>query len=91
MPFELLFLIFLKSSNAPKIPNDNVIKISNQLYGFSRSAHKKTPANNPISIKDAAEAMGHNTDTHMDSYGSYTTELAIEKAFERHAANRIEA
>ena len=58
-------------------------------HRFAHQCHKGSA--NPISIKDAAEAMGHNTDTHMDSYGSYTTELAIEKAFERHAKNRIEA
>ena len=37
-----------------------------------------------------AAAMGHTLSTHLDFYGSYTTELAIEKAFERHAENRIE-
>ena len=35
--------------------------------------------------------MGHSVNTHMNSYGSYTDELAVEKAFERHAKNRIEA
>ena len=33
--------------NAPK---EKVIKINNQLYGLYRSAHKKTPENNPISV-----------------------------------------
>ena len=35
--------------------------------------------------------MGHSVNTHMNSYGSYTDELAVEKAFKRHAENRIEA
>ena len=34
IPFELLFLIFLKSSSAPNIPNEKVIKINSQLYGL---------------------------------------------------------
>ena len=51
IPFELLFLIFLKSSNAPNIPNEKVIKINNQLYGLFKSAQRKTPVNNPIKIR----------------------------------------
>ena len=34
--------------------------------------------------------MGHTVGTHMRNDGSYTTDLAIEKAFEKHAENRIE-
>ena len=57
-----------------------------------RFAHQlQKGSTNPISIKDAAKTMGHTVATHMNSYGSYTSELAIEKAFERHAQNRIEA
>ena len=36
-------------------------------------------------------AMGHSVNTNMNSYGSYTDELAVEKVFERHAENSIEA
>ena len=57
-------------------------------HRFAHQCHKGS--NNPISIKDAAAAMGHTVGTHMSNYGSYTTDLAIEKAFERHAENRIE-
>ena len=41
-------------------------------------------------VKDAAAAMGHSVETHNSFYGSYTTELSLEKAFERHLENRIE-
>ena len=58
-------------------------------HRFAHQCHKGS--GNPISIKDAAAAMGHSVNTHMNSYGSYTDELAVEKAFERHAENRIEA
>ena len=58
-------------------------------HRFAHQCHKGSA--NPISIKDAAKSMGHTVATHMGSYGSYTDEFAIEKAFERHAANRIEA
>ena len=58
-------------------------------HRFAHQLHKGST--NPISIKDAAKTMGHTVATHMNSYGSYTSELAIEKAFERHAQNRIEA
>ena len=27
------------------------MNINNQLYGFNKSAHKKTPVNKPINIK----------------------------------------
>ena len=57
-------------------------------HRFAHQCHKGST--NPISIKDASAAMGHSVSTHMNSYGSYTDELAIEKAFERHAENRIE-
>ena len=58
-------------------------------HRYAHQCHKGSK--NPISIKDAAASMGHLVSTHMASYGSYTDELAIEKAFERHAENRIEA
>ena len=57
-------------------------------HRFAHQCHKGS--NNPINIKDAAAAMGHTVGTQMSNYGSYTTDLAIEKAFERHAENRIE-
>ncbi len=43
----------------------------------------------PISVKDAATAMGHSVETHISFYGSYTTELSLELEFERHLKNRI--
>ena len=58
-------------------------------HRFAHQCHKGSK--NPISIKDAAEAMGHNTDTHMKSYGSYTTEMSVERAFNLHSKERIEA
>ena len=68
--------------------NEDVTPYS-MRHRFAHQCHKGST--NPISIKDAAAAMGHSVGTHMDNYASYTTEMAIEKAFERHAANRIEA
>ncbi len=65
------------------------IKPYSMRHRFAHQCHKGSA--NPISIKDAAKSMGHTVTTHMNNYGSYTDELAIEKAFERHAANRIEA
>ena len=50
-------------------------------HRFAHMAHKGSAV--PISVKDCAVAMGHSPSTHLDFYGSYTTELAIEKAFER--------
>ena len=41
----------IEEAPAPKIPKDKVMNINNQLYGFNKSAHKKTPVNNPINIK----------------------------------------
>ena len=58
-------------------------------HRFAHQCHKGSGI--PISIKDAAAAMGLSVKTHMNSYGSYTDELAVEKEFERHAENRIEA
>ena len=49
-----------------------------------------TSANSTSWEKDAAAAMGHSVETHNSFYGSYTTELSLEKAFERHLKNRIE-
>ena len=53
-----------------------------------RDSHKGSTI--PISVKDAAAAMGHSVETYNTFYGSYTTELILEKAFERHLENRIE-
>ena len=71
------------------ISNNPKIKPYSMRHRFAHQCHKGSA--NPISIKDAAKAMGHTVATHMNNYGSYTDELAIEKAFERHAENRIEA
>ena len=71
------------------ISNNPKIKPYSMRHRFAHQCHKGSA--NPISIKDAARAMGHTVTTHMNNYGSYTDELAIEKAFERHAQNRIEA
>jgi len=68
--------------------NEDVTPYS-MRHRFAHQCHKGSIS--PISIKDAAAAMGHTVQTHMDNYASYTTDMAIEKAFERHAANRIEA
>ena len=65
--------------------NQNITPYSLR-HRFVHQCHKGS--NNPISIKDAA--VGHTVGTHMNNYGSYATDLAIEKAFERHAENRIE-
>ena len=71
------------------ISNNPKIKPYSMRHRFAHQCHKGSA--NPISIKDAAKSMGHTVTTHMNNYGSYTDELAIEKAFERHAQNRIEA
>ena len=57
-------------------------------HRYAHQCHKGSTI--PISVKDAAAAMGHSVETHNSFYGSYTTELSIEKAFERHLKNRIE-
>ena len=57
-------------------------------HRYAHQCHKGSTI--PISVKDAAAAMGHSVETHNSFYGSYTTELSLEKAFERHLENRIE-
>ena len=51
-------------------------------HRYAHQCHKGSTI--PISVKDAAAAMGHSVETHNSFYGSYTTELSLEKAFERH-------
>ena len=71
-----------------------IIKTNPEITPYSlrhRYAHQcHTGSTIPISVKDAAAAMGHSVETHNSFYGSYTTELSLEKAFERHLKNRIE-
>ena len=57
-------------------------------HRYAHQCHKGSII--PISVKDAAAAMGHSVETHNSFYGSYTTELSLEKAFERHLEYRIE-
>ena len=57
-------------------------------HRYAHQCHKGSTI--PISVKDTAAAMGHSVETHNSFYGSYTTELSLEKAFERHLKNRIE-
>ena len=57
-------------------------------HRYAHQCHKGSTI--PISVKDAAAAMGHSVETHNSFYGSYTTELSLEKAFERHLENRNE-
>ena len=57
-------------------------------HRYAHQCHKGSTI--PISVKDAAAAMGHSVETHNSFYGSYTTELSLEKAFERHLENRLE-
>ena len=57
-------------------------------HRYAHQCHKGSTI--PISVKDAAAAMGHSVETHNSFYDSYTTELSLEKAFERHLENRIE-
>ena len=57
-------------------------------HRYAHQCHKDSTI--PISIKDAAAAMGHSVETHNSFYGSYTTELSLEEAFERHLNKRIE-
>ena len=57
-------------------------------HRYAHQCHKGSTI--PISVKDAAAAMGHSVETHNSFYGSYTTELSLEKAFERHLKNRSE-
>ena len=57
-------------------------------HRYAHQCHKGSTI--PISVKDASAAMGHSVETHNSFYGSYTTELSLEKAFERHLENRIE-
>ena len=57
-------------------------------HRYAHQCHKGSTI--PISVKDAAAAMGHSVETHNSFYGSYTTELSLEKAFERHLENRID-
>ena len=71
-----------------------IIKINPEITPYSlrhRYAHQCHKGSTiPISVKDASAAMGHSVETHNSFYGSYTTELSLEKAFERHLENRIE-
>ena len=71
-----------------------IIKTNPEITPYSlrhRYAHQcHNGSTIPISVKDAAAAMGHSVETHNSFYGSYTTELSLEKAFERHLKNRIE-
>ena len=57
-------------------------------HRYAHQCHKGSTI--PISVKDAAAAMGHSVETHNSFYGSYTTELSLENAFVRHLENRIE-
>ena len=71
-----------------------IIKTNPEITPYSlrhRDAHQCHKGSTiPISVKDAAAAMGHSVETHNSFYGSYKTELSLEKAFERHLENRIE-
>ena len=69
--------------------NNSDITAYSLRHRFAHQCHKGSTI--PISIKDAAEAMGHTVDVHMKSYGSYTTELSVERAFDLHKKSRVEA
>ncbi len=69
--------------------NNSDITAYSLRHRFAHQCHKGSTI--PISIKDAAEAMGHTVDVHMKAYGAYTTELSVQRAFESHSKNRIEA
>ncbi len=56
-------------------------------HRFAHQCH--TGSRYPISIKDAAEAMGHTVDVHNGSYASYTDEMSVERAFDLHNKERI--
>ena len=56
-------------------------------HRFAHQCH--TGSKYPISIKDAAESMGHTVDVHMGSYASYTDEMSVERAFDLHNRERI--
>ena len=45
-PEGLLYFIFKKSSTAPKIPKLPAINIKNQIKGFDKSPHNRTPHKN---------------------------------------------
>ena len=68
--------------------NNSDITAYSLRHRFAHQCHKGSTI--PISIKDAAEAMGHTVDVHMKAYGAYTTELSVQRAFESHSKNRIE-
>ena len=69
--------------------NNSDITAYSLRHRFAHQCHKGSTI--PISIKDAAEAMGHTVDVHMKSYGSYTTELSVERAFDLHKNSRVVA
>ena len=48
-------------------------------HGFALRAHQQYG----LSVRIAAALMGHSTDTHTRSYGTWTDEDEIDKALER--------
>ena len=71
----------------------NIVKTNSDItpyslrHRFAHQCHKGSTV--PLSVKDAAAAMGHTPATHMSFYARYTTELSVAKAFDRHLQNRI--
>ena len=70
-----------------------IVKTNSDITPYSlrhRFAHQcHTGSRYPISIKDAAEAMGHTVDVHNGSYASYTNEMSVERAFDLHNKERV--
>ena len=70
-----------------------IVKTNSDITPYSlrhRFAHQcHTGSRYPISVTDAAEAMGHTVDVHNGSYASYTDEMSVERAFKLHNEERV--
>ena len=70
-----------------------IVKTNSDITPYSlrhRFAHQcHTGSRYPISVTDAAEAMGHTPDVHNGSYARYTDEMSVERAFKLHNEERV--
>ena len=70
-----------------------IVKTNSDITPYSlrhRFAHQcHTGSRYPISVTDAASAMGHTPDVHNGSYARYTDEMTVERAFNLHNEERV--
>ena len=72
---------------------EEITKTNSDITPYSlrhRFAHQcHTGSRYPISVTDAAEAMGHTPEVHNGSYARYTDEMSVERAFDLHNKERV--